>query len=181
MDLTAHRSRTWAGQGNKDTSDANGNYGGDPANNAALRGHGRGNQGGRGAPGRGFAPLQETRHCVCVDNVGVIGSNLGAVGQRMEEFVETFERWGLEVHEQELHSGGVEALGVVLDGERQHTRISSRWFWKVRGAPLALARRRRVSGRQVEAVIGRATFCGLVRRETLVGLLRFVGVYTAGW
>ena len=35
---------------------------------------------------------QETRHYVCVDNVGVIGSNVGIVGQRMEEVVESFEK-----------------------------------------------------------------------------------------
>ena len=38
---------------------------------------------------------------------------------------------------------------------------------KVRGALLALTPRRRISGRQVEAVIRHATFSRLVRRETL--------------
>ena len=42
----------------------------------------------------------------------------------------------------------------------------SRWLWKVRGALLVVARRCRVGWRQVETV-GHATFCGLVRRETL--------------
>ena len=89
--------------------------------------------------------------------MGVLGSNVDVVAQRIEEVVASFECGGLKVHEQD-HSGGVEALGVVLDGQRQRTRISSRRFWKVHGALLVLARRHRVSGRQVEAVIGHATF-----------------------
>ena len=73
------------------------------------------------------------------------------VAQRLEEVVEPFERRGLKVHERELRSGGVEALGVVLDGQRQHTRLSRCRFWKVRGTLLALTQRRHVSARQVVA------------------------------
>ena len=48
---------------------------------------------------------QETRHYVCVDNVGVICSNAGIVAPRIKEIVESFERQGLLVHEQELPPG----------------------------------------------------------------------------
>ena len=44
---------------------------------------------------------------------------------------------------------------------------------------MALARCRRVSGRQMVVVIGHATFCGLVSRETLSSS-GFVCFYTAG-
>ena len=110
---------------------------------------------------------QETRLHVYIDNVGVIDSNTEVVARRMEEINESFERRSLEVHEQELHSRDVLTLDVVLDGQRQYTRISSRRIWKFRGAFLALTRRHCVSGRQGEDVIGHATFCGLIRRETL--------------
>ena len=56
---------------------------------------------------------------------------------------------------------------LELDGQRQHTQMSNRLFWTCRRALFALARRRRVSGRQVEVVISHTTICGLVRSETL--------------
>ena len=74
---------------------------------------------------------QETRHHVCFDNVGVIGSNVGVVAQRMEEVVEFFER---------------QSAGVLPDGQRQHPRILSRRLCQVRGALLA----RRPCQRHVE-------------------------------
>ena len=103
---------------------------------------------------------------------------MGVIGSKVDVVAESFERRGLKVHEQELHSGGVEALGFMLDGQPQQTRISSQRSWKVRGALLALARRQRVSGRQVEAVIY------LLRSGTtghLVGFLCVVCVYLRGW
>ncbi|CAK0796853.1 unnamed protein product, partial [Prorocentrum cordatum] len=108
-----------------------------------------------------------TRRYIYVDNIGVFGSDGRIVASRLEDVWAAFEARGLAVHEVSTSDSGVEALGVLLDGRRRRTGLTSKRFWRVRGALLALAARRRVAGRQVEAVIGHATFCGLVRRETL--------------
>ena len=101
---------------------------------------------------------QETRHYVYVDKVGVIGWSVGVVAQRMEEVVESFERQGLQVHEQEAHSGGVKALGVVLDGTTTTcANLMSTILESSRGA----------LGLGASPPIGRAAFFGLVRRENL--------------
>ena len=68
-----------------------------------------------------------TRHNIYIDNVGVHGSYRRVVAQRMGE-VCLFDSKGLEVHEQELRSEGIEALGVVLDGRRRCTSLSVKRF-----------------------------------------------------
>ena len=113
------------------------------------------------------ALASSTRHYIYVDNIGVFGSDGRVVASKLEDVCAAFETRGLAVHEVSVSDSGVEALGVLLDGRRRHTRLTAKRFWRVRGALLALASRRKISGRQVEAIIGHATFCGLVRRETL--------------
>ena len=81
--------------------------------------------------------------------------------------IESFESRGLRIHEVEVSRDQVEALGVVLDSRRLLTRLTAKRFWRVHGAIGALCRRRRVTGRQLEVVLGHATFCALLRRETL--------------
>ncbi|CAK0835808.1 unnamed protein product [Prorocentrum cordatum] len=109
----------------------------------------------------------DTRHYIYVDNIGVFGSDGSVVASKLEDVCAAFEARGLAVHGVATSGSGVEALGVLLDGRRRHARLTATRFWRVRGALLALAGRRRATGRQVEIVLGHATFCGLVRRETL--------------
>ena len=68
---------------------------------------------------------QETRHCVYVDNVGVIGSNGVSSLNEWKRLSNPSNAGVLKVHEQELHSGSVEALGVVLIGQLQCQRTTS--------------------------------------------------------
>ncbi|CAK0823231.1 unnamed protein product [Prorocentrum cordatum] len=109
----------------------------------------------------------DTKHYIYVDNIGVFGSDGSVVASKLEGVCAAFEAKGLAVHEVATSDSGVEALGVLLDGRRRHTRLTAKRFWRVRGASLALAGRRRASGRQVEIALGHAAFCRLVRRETL--------------
>ncbi|CAK0838014.1 unnamed protein product [Prorocentrum cordatum] len=80
---------------------------------------------------------------------------------------ESFGSVGLEVHETSSSSAGGEALGVQLGGRTGCTRPTPARFWRVRGAVQALLRRRRVSGLELEIVVGHRAFLGLVRRESL--------------
>ena len=109
----------------------------------------------------------QPRYYVYVDNVGVIGADEKVVRGTLADMVTSFEKRGLAVHEVEVASGAVEALGVVLDGRHRVTRLTLKRFWRVHGALEGLVRRRAVTGQQLEVILGHATFCGLLRRETL--------------
>ncbi|CAK0900723.1 unnamed protein product, partial [Prorocentrum cordatum] len=73
----------------------------------------------------------------------------------------------LAVRDISLESEAAEALGVSLDGVTRQTLVSRRRYWKVRlGLRWALALRR-LAGRELEVLLGRCTFVGLMCRETL--------------
>ncbi|CAK0889616.1 unnamed protein product, partial [Prorocentrum cordatum] len=127
-----------------------------------LRGRGR-----PLAPTARSVDASRARHYIYVNNIGVFGSDGNVAAARLEDVCGAFEARGLAVHEVATSDSGVEALGALLDGRRRRTGLTAKRFWRVRGASLLLAGRRRASGRQVEVALGRATFCGLVRRETL--------------
>ena len=82
LDLTAHRSRTRAGKGDKGASDANGKDGDDPANDADLRGCGRGNRGWtwRTRPRPWASSMNLERFCGMVPDPGPIQSGRGPLG-----------------------------------------------------------------------------------------------------
>ena len=92
----------------------------------------------------------------------------------MEEVVESFESWGLHFTSKK---STLEAWRCWVLCSSTGTRISCRRFWIVRGAVLALARRRRVRRREMEAVVGQA-------RSTVWHdgrLCRFFGTFAPLW
>ena len=107
--------------------------------------------------------VQETRRHVYDDAVGLIRSNVGVVAQRKEEVVESIERQRPKFTSRNS-TPWVWRRWVLCSMSSGSTRVDD--SGKV-GTLLALARRRRVSGRHVEVMIGHTTVCGLVRRVTL--------------
>ncbi|CAK0860231.1 unnamed protein product, partial [Prorocentrum cordatum] len=98
-------------------------------------------------------------HCACEDQVR----------SALEAATESLGQAGLEVHETAPANDGGEALGVKLNGRRGCTRPAPPRFWRLSGAVQALLRRRKVSGVELEIVVGHLAFPGLVRRESLSG------------
>ena len=107
------------------------------------------------------------RQYVYVDNLGVIGPDGTVVASVLDTVIAEFMRHGLLIHERQITTTEVDVLGVVVDGTRRHSRLSQKRFWTVRGAITHTLSRRKVAGFMLEAVVGHATFCGLVRRPVL--------------
>jgi hypothetical protein len=74
---------------------------------------------------------------------------------------------GLKTHEHELMAGGGETLGCVLDGHLLETRVTEKRRWRSDGAFRWALRRRRLSGKQLERLVGHATFVSLLDRTAL--------------
>ena len=87
------------------------------------------------------------------DAVGTLSDQLTAVG--------------LLTHEQEIGGRTLDVLGVSLDFDGKFSRATGRRLWRVRGAIQHLLRKRKCSGRCLEALLGHCCFLGLIRREVL--------------
>eukprot|EP00435_Cladocopium_sp_Y103_P029361 s335_g7.t1 len=125
----------------------------------------------RGHPAVFRAPVpageREASHYVYVDNLGVISPHQAIVKSALEEMKGLFEAEGLILHPGEIHHEQVKALGCELQGDILATRVTPKRFHKVRQSLRAVLRRKKVSGRVLEVVIGHATFCSLTCRPLL--------------
>lgn len=125
----------------------------------------------RGRPAVFHAPVpageKEASHYVYVDNLGVISPHQALVKSALGEMKGLFEAKGLVLHPGEIHHENVTALGCELRGDIMATRVTPKRFHKVRQSLRAVLRRKKVSGRLLEVVIGHATFCSLTCRPLL--------------
>ena len=88
--------------------------------------------------------------CVCLDNLGVIGTDRERVVQAMEELREKFDDLGLELHGSQMSSGTVEVLGCTIEGDKLRSRTTTDRLWRVHQAINGLLRRGRCSGPALE-------------------------------
>ena len=110
-------------------------------------------------------PSGHCMHLEYVDNFVVIGTDQDAVENMAVKGVAELRKSGLVVHEEESGSGQVAVLGWQFDGTV--FRPKSMRVWRVRMAFKHLLQIGSVSGRQLEKVVGHATFLCLGRRECL--------------
>lgn len=104
-------------------------------------------------------------HLEYVDNFVVIGAEQEAVERMAEKGVAELRNSGLAVHEEESGSGQVAVLGWQFDGTVFKPKAMR--VWRVRMAFKHLLQIGSVTGRQLEKVVGHATFLCLGRRERL--------------
>ena len=109
---------------------------------------------------------EEARHYVYVDNLGIVSPHQPIARDSLQEMDKEFSSRGLPLHPGEV-AGEVKALGVELDGISLCARITSTRFHKVRQAIRSALKRRRISGRILEVIVGHATYCSLTRRPLL--------------
>ena len=107
-----------------------------------------------------------THHYVYVDNLGILSSDVHTVEEGMTEVQGVFEGKGLELHPGEVHTA-VRALGCDLRGDLKASRITPERYHKLRQAIEGVLRRKKVSGRILEVIVGHATFAGLTNRILL--------------
>eukprot|EP00971_Amphidinium_carterae_P089895 1779739-Amphidinium_carterae.1 len=101
---------------------------------------------------------------VYVDNLGLGNTDESAVSCEIEQVTSGFNHRGLKIHEVEIvspESGPAEALGVALDGHHLLSRPTQKRLWKVRDGIDAFLRRRAVTGRALEILLGHITFLSL--------------------
>ncbi|CAK0819536.1 unnamed protein product, partial [Prorocentrum cordatum] len=106
-------------------------------------------------------------HCMSVDNAGVLSFDGDLVGRALAGAQRDFDADALRFHEMEVFDHSGPSQGWHLDGDARVARPSDKRFALVRRGVRALLRLRKVSGWQVEAVLGRVAFLCLMRRELL--------------
>ena len=109
---------------------------------------------------------EEVRRYVYVDNLGIVSPHEAIVRDSLQGMDKEFSSRGLLLHPGEVGSE-VKALGVELDGMSLCARITSKRFHKVRQAIRGALKRRRISGRILEVIVGHATYCSLMCRPLL--------------
>ena len=111
------------------------------------------------------APSGRCMHLEYVDNFVVLGTCREEVNRLSASGVSALRESGLVVHEEESSEGSIKVLGWQFDGSTM--RPLPHRTWRVRLALQGLLNIGRITGRQLEKVIGHATFISLGRRESL--------------
>ena len=121
-----------------------------------------------------LGPSTSAAYLLYVDNFAVVGSDMRQVRALRDAGVRALNEVGLEVHEVEDHEDGGELLGCWLDTQKCETTVTEKRKWRVDGALRWLLRHRRVSGKQLEKILGHATFISMIDRT---GLTVFSATY----
>ena len=116
-----------------------------------------------------FVPesAEKVRHYVYVDNLGIISPHQAIVESGLSELGPCFDGRGLVLHPGEIQHQDIKAFGCSMRGDIMATRISPSRFVRLRQAIGAVLRRKKVSGRLLEVVLGHITFCCLCNRQLL--------------
>ena len=111
--------------------------------------------------------MTRPRFCIYVDNLGVFAESPEQAREALDIIIADLSGLGPIIHETEVSDDKVEALGTLVDLRHLRAGVTGRRLQPVRDALKAGARRRRMSGRVVDVLVGHATFCGLARRVSL--------------
>ncbi|CAE7655449.1 unnamed protein product [Symbiodinium sp. KB8] len=109
----------------------------------------------------------KVHHYVYVDNLGVISTDEKTTDTSLREIENIFTSHSLLLHPGEVSCGSTRALGCDLRADLLASRVTPERYHNLRQAIEGLLRRRKVSGRLVECIVGHATFVGLMCRPIL--------------
>lgn len=99
------------------------------------------------------------RHYVYVDNLGIVSPHAGIVKSALEELGPGFDERGLILHPGELRHEDIQALGVFIKGDLMASRIAPARHGKLKQGITGVLKRRKISGRLLEVVLGHITLC----------------------
>ena len=108
-------------------------------------------------------------HLQYVDNQHVLGTDKAEVETKFWDAVRGLREAGLTVHEIEFSESTVTMLGWQIE-EKGVLRPTYKRIWRIRIAIRELLSRGRMTGQQLERLIGHMTFVSLCRREALAVL-----------
>ena len=114
-----------------------------------------------------LARPDEVKHTVYVDNLGVISQNGPVTLGILEEMDKEFGERQLLLHPSSAHTEEGKHLGTKMDLRHLCSILTRSRYEKLKGGLQAVMRRRRLSGRVPEVVIGHRTFAGLACRPLL--------------
>ena len=85
----------------------------------------------------------------------------------MEEMSAKFTERRLGLHRFSIHTDEAKHLGARLDLKQMCSALARDRYQRIKGSLKAALTRKRMSGKQVEVLIGHRTFAGLARRPLL--------------
>ncbi|CAK0892102.1 unnamed protein product, partial [Prorocentrum cordatum] len=109
----------------------------------------------------------EVQYALYVDNLDVFGGAEPPVQLALGAGCAALGAVGLKTHEHELMARGGETLGRLLGGRQLEARVAEKRRWRIDGAFRWALRRRRLSGKQQERLVGHAAFVSLLGRTAL--------------
>lgn len=110
------------------------------------------------------APMEKFWHIQYVDNLHVMGTDKQEVLRRFRTAVGELRRCGLTVHEVEELGENTKILGWEYEKDGSF-RPSRQRIWRLRVAVRAVLRRGRITGHQLERLLGHMAFASLGKRE----------------
>ena len=102
---------------------------------------------------------------IYVDNAVFIGRDKAKVTDLRKKAHLALEAAGLPIHEEVEHSRELETLGLRFGPKGVQSTAKRRW--KLRRAIDHVLRKQRMTGSELEHLVGRLTFCLLIRRPLL--------------
>ena len=116
---------------------------------------------GQAAPTLADGPM----HMEYVDNFAALALQLAQANGWTRSVPEKLKQLGLPMHELEDATPETKLLGWSIEGARGVSSPTRERGWKLRLALLEICRRGRASGRDIERLVGHATFVALLGRE----------------
>ena len=107
------------------------------------------------------------RFIVYVDNIAVFGRDPKRVDQVMSRIVSELNQKGLLTHELVPASTKCELLGLHFDGVRKEISMTTKRYRRIRWSIEWVLRKKRVTGRLLERIIGHTTFAALLNRNAM--------------
>ena len=112
-------------------------------------------------------PLDNGAHTEYVDNFAALALEPERANSWMRSVRKRLMQLGLPVHDVEEATSDIRLFGWQIDGIRGKVAPTRERGWRLRYALLEVCRRGRASGREIEKLVGHATFIALLRREIL--------------
>lgn len=106
-----------------------------------------------------------------VDNVGVIGKSKDLVDGALSRATSALSSVGLLCKTEDAGCRKAKTLGVEFNDDLQCCRHSDKRYWRLRRALRWFLRPRKFTGRQLEVLLGHATFFSMLSRAFLPVML----------
>ena len=123
-----------------------------------------------GQPSSADYLIDRTRHSVYIDDLNIYGIDRDAMSAAQQQYCTVMTAAGLPPKPSKVvapTSSGLECLGVMVNGDTGEVGVSVTKLHKLRSDTLSLLRQGTATGDDIARIVGRWTWCFLVRRPSL--------------